>query len=402
MKYNRSSSFVVTVQGTSVFQFLLVVMLLLLLIFSVSGLITSLKPEYQIKSSSINSATGHLTGEVLYRLLGTENHAFGQVLPKDETTPSLSSLMFKVSTNVSLDDPRSLLGRELPGFSIFDGQIVLAGEGTNYTNLPIESPPPPDVLKKENEADIKDIEGLDDTEDGQEEAPPPEQTTGERNLVYIYFSHTRESFLPHLEGVTDPNSAQHSKINVTRIGDHLKGQLERYGIGTVVDKTDIMTNLNEKGLTYSKSYDESRNVVEAAITGNRDLTYLIDIHRDSKRKDDTSIKINGKSYAKLAFVLGAENPNYEKNLKLVSEIHKKLEEKYPGLSRGVIKKEGASTNGKFNQDLSENAMLVEFGGVDNTFAELNLSAEAFAEVFSEVFWQAESVNFPVEEPASEQ
>ncbi|MGG0716424.1 stage II sporulation protein P [Robertmurraya massiliosenegalensis] len=402
MKYNRSSSFVVTVQGTSVFQFLLIVMLLLLLIFSISGLITSLKPEYQIKSSSINSATGHITGKVLFRLLGTENHAFGQVLPEEETTPSLSSLMFKVSTNVSLDDPRSLLGRELPGFSIFDGKIVLAGEGTNYTNLPIESPPPPDALKKENEASLQGVEGLDDSDNEQDEALPPEQTTGDRKMVYIYFSHTRESFLPHLEGVTDPDRAQHSKINVTRIGDHLQKQLERYGIGTIVDKTDIMTNLNEKGLTYERSYDESRKVVEAAITENRDLTYLIDIHRDSNRKKDTTKQINGKSYAKLAFVLGAENPNYEKNLKIVDEIHKKLQEKYPGLSRGAIKKEGAHTNGKFNQDLSESAILVEFGGVDNTFEELNLSAEAFAEVFSEVFWQAESVNFPVEEPASEQ
>ncbi|MDF1508294.1 stage II sporulation protein P [Robertmurraya sp. DFI.2.37] len=401
MKYNRSSSFVVTVQGTSVFQFVLVVMLLLLLIFSVSGLITSLKPEYQIKSSSINSATGHLTGEVLYRLLGTENNAFGQVLP-EETTPSLSSLMFKMSTNVSLDDPRSLLGRELPGFSIFDGKIVLAGEGTNYTNLPIESPPPPEVLKKENEASLQNIEGLDDQEKEQDEVAPPERTTGDRKIVYIYFSHTRESFLPYLKGVTDPDGAQHSEINVTRIGDHLKEQLERFGIGTVVDKTDIMTKLNEKGLTYGRSYDESRKVVEAAITSNRDLTYLIDIHRDSKRKDKTTKDINGKSYAKLAFVLGAENPNYEKNLKLAKEIHTKLEEKYPGLSRGIIKKEGASTNGKFNQDLSENAMLVEFGGVDNTFEELNRSAEAFADAFSEVFWQAESVNFPVEEPANEQ
>lgn len=47
-------------------------------------------------------------------------------------------------------------------------------------------------------------------------------------------------------------------------------------------------------------------------------------------------------------------------------------------------------------------MLVEFGGVDNTFEELNRSADAFASAFSEVFWQAESVNFPVDEPANEQ
>ena len=61
------------------------------------------------------------------------------------------------------------------------------------------------------------------------------------------------------------------------------------------------------------------------------------------------------------------------------------------------------TNGKFNQDLSENAILVEFGGVDNTFEELNHSAEILAEVISEYYWQAERVdqgkkNNPANEP----
>lgn len=196
-------------------------------------------------------------------------------------------------------------------------------------------------MQKENEAAIKDIEELDDLDNGDEEAPPPAQTTGDRKMVYLYFTHTRESFLPHLEGVTDPNRAHHSKINVTRIGDHLQKQLERYGIGTVVDKTDIMTNLSEKGLSYGRSYDESRKVVEAAVTSNRDLTYLIDIHRDSQRKDKTTIEINGKSYAQLMFVLGAENPNYEKNLRLAEELHKKLNKKYPGISKGVSKKQGS-------------------------------------------------------------
>lgn len=400
MKYNRASSFVVTVQGTSILNFFLVVALLLLLIFSVSGLLTSLNPEYRIKSSSVNSATTNLNGNVLYQVIGTQNHAFLQTMQNNKETPKLSSLMFKVSTNVSLDDPRSLLGRELPGFSMFDGRIVVAGEGTNYTNLPIESPPPEEVLIKEHEASLQNIDGLE--EEDENKTPPPQQSTGDRKMVYIYFSHTRESFLPYLKGVTDPNKAQHSKINVTQIGDHLQGQLESLGIGTTLDKTDIMTNLNQKGLTYGRSYDESRKVVEAAISSNRDLTYLIDIHRDSRRKQHTTKEINGKSYAKLAFVVGAENPNYEKNLKLASEIHEKLEEKYPGLSRGIIEKKGAKTNGKFNQDLSGNALLIEFGGVDNTFEELNQSADAFAEVFSEVFWDAESVNQSVSEPVQEQ
>ena len=67
------------------------------------------------------------------------------------------------------------------------------------------------------------------------------------------------------------------------------------------------------------------------------------------------------------------------------------------LSRGVFTKKGAGTNGKFNQDLSENAILVEFGGVDNTFEELYNSAEALADVISDYYWQAERVDQPVEQ-----
>ncbi len=47
----------------------------------------------------------------------------------------------------------------------------------------------------------------------------------------------------------------------------------------------------------------SRTVIETAMTENRDLTYFIDLHRDSLRKDNTTIKINNKSYAKVVFVL---------------------------------------------------------------------------------------------------
>lgn len=400
MKTNRPTSFVVAVRGTSILNFIIIIILLLLLIFSLSGLLTSLNPEYRIKSSSVNTATNQINGKMLFQLISSENHAFKEALPEGEVETNLANLVFKASTNINLDDPRSLLGRELPGFTVFDSKILVAGEGTKYTDLPFESPPPPEALQEENEPPIQNID--DEEDDGKDEKPAPPQSTGDRKMVYIYFTHTRESFLPYLEGVTNPDLAQHSKINVTRIGDHLQKELESRGVGTVLDKTDVITNLNNKGLKYGRAYNESRKVVEAALTSNRDLTYLIDIHRDAKRKDDTTIQINGQNYAKLWFIIGAENPNYEKNFKLANQVHQKLEEKYPGLSLGVSAKEGAGTNGKFNQDLSENALLIEFGGVDNTFDELNRSAEAFADVFSEIFWEAESVNFPVEEPASEQ
>jgi stage II sporulation protein P len=391
MKKSRGQGLVITVQATSIVKVGMAFLLFLLLIFSVSGLMTSLKPEFRLTSNSVNNVATNMTGEWLLQLMGLENHYFLGALPVNRTTPKVTNIIFKMSTNVNLDDPRSLLGRELPGFSLFDGKILVAGEGTNYTNIPIESAPPVDVLKAEQEAALQNTDGI-DTDSGNSGTEAPPLTTGERKVVYIYFSHNRESYLPYLKGVTDPDNAYHSKINVMNIGDKLKEQLESRGVGTFVEKADIQGNLNKKGLPYGASYQESRPIVQAAMAGNRDLQYFIDIHRDSNRKDKTTKIINGKSYAKLAFVIGAEHSNYDKNLKLATELHDLLQKKYPGLSRGIVQKKGAGTNGKYNQDLSEHALLIEFGGVDNTFEELYRSSDALADVFSEFYWQAEKVN----------
>lgn len=391
MKRLKGSGMIVAVQGTSLLKVVLAFIFFLISVFTFSGLMTSLKPEYRISSSSINQAANNITGELLYRLMSWENHQFLSVLPKQEDSFNLSSLAFELSTNISLDDPRSFLGRELPGFDLFDGKILVAGEGTNYTNMPMESPPPIEVLKAEQEAALQNTEDIEGTENGGNTVTPP-NTTGGKEVVYLYFSHNRESYLPYLEGVTNPNLAYHSKVNVTGIGDRLKERLESQGVGTTVDKSDVMGTLNEKGLGFGSAYQESRSVVETAMAGNRDLKYLIDIHRDSRRKKDTTVSIDGKAYAKLAFVIGGNNQNYEKNLKLATEIHELLEKNYKGLSRGIIENKGPGMNGVYNQDLSGNALLIEFGGVDNTFEELYRSADALADVFSEVYWQAEQVD----------
>ncbi|WP_071395827.1 stage II sporulation protein P [Bacillus tuaregi] len=390
MKFIKSGQMMITVKGTSLLKVTAGFIGFLLFIFLISGLLTVLKPEYRPASSSVHSAATNITGDMLYHLIGWENHYFLRGLPESSPAPEPAQYLFKLSTNVNLDDPRSLLGRELPAFSLFDTQILVAGEGTDYTNMPIESAPPLEVLQAEKEAALQNTEEIDGQ--ARQDADVPPNTTGDRKVVYVYFTHNRESFLPHLKGVTDPNMAFHSQLNVTNIGDKLKEELEKRGVGTVVDKTDVQANLTNKGLNYAQSYQESRAVVEAAVTENRDLNYLIDIHRDSRRKKDTTKEMNGKSYAKLAFIVGGEHANYEKNLTFANELQEMLDQKYIGLSRGVFTKKGAGTNGKFNQDLSEKAILVEFGGVDNTFEELYNSAEVLADVISEYYWQAEKVD----------
>jgi stage II sporulation protein P len=400
MKSVKPRSLMVTIKGTHLIKGIIAFVCFLMLIFSISGVLTTLNPEYRPSSSSVKSATTNITGDMLYHLIGQENHYFLQGLPDSSQAPALTQYLFKLSTNINLDDPRSLLGRELPAYSLFDTEISVAGEGTNYTNMPIESAPPLEILQAEKEAALQNTDEIEGNGDGGP-TKTPSNTTGDRDVVYVYFSHNRESFLPYLQGVTNPNHAYHSQVNVTNIGDKLKEELEKVGIGTVVDKTDIEAKLKEKGLSFARSYQESRTVVEAAVTQNRDLNYLIDIHRDSRRKKDTTIEINGKTYAKLAFVIGGEHANYEKNLAFANELQKRFDSSYKGLSRGVFTKKGSGTNGKFNQDLSEKAILVEFGGVDNTFEELYNSAEILAEVISDYYWQAERVDQAEEQPANE-
>ncbi len=389
MKSYKATPYAAAVNMKDIFKGVIILLIVLLSTFSLTGLLTSMKPGSRITSDSINEAASGLNGEVLYKLLALENRSFNSILDGEDGLPNLSSLLFKTATNIRFNDLRSLLGRELPGFSIFDGNILVAGEGTDFTNMPIESVPPEEALDLEKEAELKNMDDI--HKDGRD-AGTSAVTAEDKKTVLLYFTHTRESYLPYLNGVSDPDSAMHSKINVTKVGEMLKAELEQTGIGTSIDKTDIIQKLNDKDLAYFNAYQESRPLVQTAMAKNENLLYLIDIHRDSQRKKVTTAEIGGKKYAKLAFVVGEEHPNYEQNLKVAKELHELLDSKFKGLSRGVIAKKGSGTNGKFNQDLSGNALLLEFGGVDNTFEELQRTAGAFAEIFSDYYWQAEKVD----------
>ncbi|WP_347939930.1 stage II sporulation protein P [Peribacillus simplex] len=392
MKRRNSPGIITAVHGSTIIKTFLGILALLLFVFSVSGVMTSLRPEYRISSNSVHTVANQFSGKMLFSMLANENHYLFNALPEGKQESVITNQLIKVSTNISLEDPRSLLGRELPGFSIFDNEILVAGEGTNYTNMPYESSPPVDVLNEERDASLQNLDEIEEPEKGA--ANQPKQTTNGRKVVEIYHSHNRESYLPYLKGVTNPDLAYHSKINITKLGERMVEDLADKGIGSSLDKTDIMGNLNNKGLNFSKSYQESRSSVQTALANNKDLEYLIDIHRDSKRKKDTTITIKGKEYAKIAFVIGGNNPNFEKNAALANKLHKALEKKYPGISRGVMKQGGSSHNGIYNQDLSGNAMLIEVGGVDNTFEEMYLTVDAFTNVFSEFYWDAKAVDNP--------
>ncbi|MDT8862890.1 stage II sporulation protein P [Alkalihalobacillus sp. MEB130] len=380
MKNNQFRSF--TINRTSLKRLIAMTIIGIMALFIFTGMLTSFEPGYGLASNQVHEWANNISGEDFVHVLGMENKYFTQALPEDSEPPSLSNIAFQVATSINPDDPRSLLGRELPGFALFDGQIIVAGEGMDYTTLPVESAPPMDVIMAEREATQESLAQLEEME---KEAEQSQGTTNGEKVVHIIHSHNTESFLPELE-TNVPNEAFHRQINITLVGDKLAQELEKRGIGVEVEERDIQQNLQERSWQYSQSYDQSREFVKEAMGNNESLEFFFDLHRDTIPREMTTVTINGVEYARTVFVIGGNHDGFEQNMQFAKEFHNLLEEKYPGLSRGVIFKEGAGTNGRFNQDLSSNSILIEMGGIHNTLTEANRTAEAVADVFAEYYF----------------
>ena len=163
----------------------------------------------------------------------------------------------------------------------------------------------------------------------------------------------------------------------------LKEKLNALGIQTIVNEFNLAEFIRINNWGHADSYKASRIFILDAKSQYSTLKYFIDIHRDSIKKDAGTIKIQGKNYAKTLFVVGQENPSYEQNLALANNLSNKINNKYPNLNRGVIKKQGAGVNGVYNQDISPNSMLIEIGGYQNNFEEVMNTVNALADILYE-------------------
>ncbi|MBQ3297786.1 MAG: stage II sporulation protein P [Bacilli bacterium] len=197
-------------------------------------------------------------------------------------------------------------------------------------------------------------------------------------IIYLYNTHQSEEY-------ASSNYAEFS-INPTVIMNNyiLEDIFTKQGYPTLVEESSIKEILKKNNWPGYNSYKASRILLDNSITNHSSLKYFIDIHRDSLSKDKTTIQIGDKSYAKVLFIVGLENKDYQKNLAFTEKINSKLNEYYPGLSKGIYKKSGPGVNGVYNQDFNEYTILIEIGGYDNTTTEVLNTDLAFARCFLEV------------------
>ncbi|MDD2489674.1 MAG: stage II sporulation protein P [Bacilli bacterium] len=288
-----------------------------------------------------------INNESFLQLLLTEgNH---HILTKLKPKKIFSDFIYYL-INVDINKPATVLG-----INFFDQELLAANaevDGISQDNYN------PDELEKVSEY-IKD----------------PNPSTVSNPRIYIYNTHQLENYDPEYLEIYN------IKPNVLMASYMLKEKLNNLGIPSLVEETNITEFMRINNWKHADSYKASRILIIDNKNKYDSIEYFIDVHRDSIRKKASTVTINGKKYARTLFVIGLENPNYKKNLKMAEELDALIKKHYPGLSRGIMKKQGKGVNGVYNQDLSPKMMLLEVGGVDNNIEEVLNTIEAFSQIF---------------------
>lgn len=188
-------------------------------------------------------------------------------------------------------------------------------------------------------------------------------------LIYIYSTHDTEEYDSTLSEVYN------IKYKVTIGGYILSDYLKDLGIPSYVEKESMVTYLRNNDYNYNHSYYASKYYIEKRKAEFSSIKMMIDLHRDGIPRSASVATIDGKSYAKIYFIVAVDYPGYEKNVALAEKLNSLLPK---GLSRGVSKGNGVGANGVFNQDLLDKALLLEIGGTGNTIEEVNNTMEVLA------------------------
>ena len=291
-----------------------------------------------------------ISNEDFIKILVSSGNA--NILNKYKTTSIVNSTM-KYLLNINFKNPETILNTSILKYGTIKKvtQTISIEYNDDYSNM--------DDLKKVSKY-ITD--------------PNPELTNNP--IVYLYNSHQLENYNNDnldIYGIT-PNVLMASYL--------LREKLNKLNIPTIVETANMSNILEKNNWNYSNSYKASRQLLTDKISKYKTLKYFIDIHRDSVGANLTKININNKSYAKVLFIIGLDHDNWQPNYNLANKLNNSLEKEYPNISRGIMKKTGMNVNGIYNQDVSNNCILIEVGGVDNTIEEVYNTMDAISNVLS--------------------
>jgi stage II sporulation protein P len=309
-----------------------------------------------------------------------------------------------------LDKPETIVDAQIP--SIHNYSEMYVSFASQQENL---------SLNEENRADeIEQEQNEKEKNNEQNAVKPKESLTREKNVVLInetnykidlksiidsklkieqkpkspqiliYHTHSCEAYTPSKTfnfTPTDTDRTEDTRFNVIKVGDELTRILSKqYGYNVIHDKTI------HDAKSYNSAYTKSLKTIEGYVKKYPSIGLIIDVHRDASNSGGKKLRVAtkvGKSYASNVMVVigsdarGVPHPNWRENLKLGVKFIQKLNTMYPGMGRGVNLKEG-----RFNQFLSKNSIIMEVGGNGNTLDEALESTKYISQAVNELLKEA--------------
>jgi stage II sporulation protein P len=202
--------------------------------------------------------------------------------------------------------------------------------------------------------------------------------------VLLFYTHSHESYKPVVAESKGLQAVYDEQTNIYSMQEMMKHYFSLNQISTTVMDFDVMTEMQTTGATFHQAYDVVRPVLKEQLS-QQPFDLVLDFHRDSAPSSVTTLQSNGERYAKVAFVVGGEHAGYGSNLAYATALSEQLNRMVPGISRGIMKKQGKGVDGVYNQDLSPVMLLIELGGIDNNDEELERTMSVLAQAIKKAF-----------------
>jgi len=296
------------------------------------------------------------------------------------TTFQLSAIISELLTGIEIYNLQSIFYQEVPAFNIMSTELI-GGSTQLDVYVPPEETPPPNYLFSKNEDDIQIDDNANDVKQTEkDEHNKPQNYAMQKPPVLIYHTHNREAYLPELGNNVRDDEAYHLERNITLVGKYLAEELEQLGVPTILSSKDYWNDLPHG--EYWRSYELSKKEIDKIVNQYEYIPFIFDIHRDSSVRSRTTFKYQEDEYAALWFIIGQLNPNWQYNYQFAANLESKIENNFPGISRGIW----AKKSGHYNQQISANSVLIEIGGIDNTLEEAKKTAKILAKTISELYW----------------
>ncbi len=208
---------------------------------------------------------------------------------------------------------------------------------------------------------------------------PAIDLAGEGPQILIFHTHTTESYNETGQDwyADTPTRNTDNARNMVHMGEVLAEVLTARGYSVL----HCQTRHDED---FNASYDKSLETVKYYLKKYPSIAVVIDLHRDSLI-DSAGVKyrpvadINGVKAAQVMFLMGVGNNTYphptcKENLSLAARIQAEANQRFPGLMRPILVR-----GLRYNQYLSNGALLVELGGCGNSPEEAENGARFFGE-----------------------